>query len=470
MMVCLKAGVIATVCCGLTVKFMSRAMINESGLLEDFWILLEHMLNTVLFTLGGVVWGEVIADGEKKGLIRAREWGYLLLLYVLLTVIRAVLFVVVYPLSVRLGLKTNVKEQIFQVYGGLRGAVGISLAIALDSSVRQNAEEGSVFLEQTNLVFFMIGGVAFLTLVINGTTAGPLLIWLGLAETTDARKRIVDAYRAGFKQHLILRFVTLLSEDRFRNVNFGLVKSHVPYLEDITSFQLLDAIERHKDTTLSQDYQSPYLQGVLPYLTFESEESAVGNQNTETLLQELQKDAKSRLRFSRATNRATRRRRKSNVSYLMSGEPLSTQEMRTLFISLLAGCYERQIDHGELAAREFLAVALQQSLDFARDQIANGGKLEGRSSKGLSGTACFHMGLTHFFPGRLEVRTCSRRSRFRHYQPPQGQPLRDKCDRKLLQRRISKQREVHHKKVGNRALHVLHGCTQVSAIVHCTRI
>ena len=84
-----------------------------------------------------------------------------------------------------MGLKTNVKETFFQVYGGLRGAVGIALAIALDSSVRAQADPESVFAEQTNKAFGMIGGIAFLTLVINGTTAGPLLTWLGLAVRYD---------------------------------------------------------------------------------------------------------------------------------------------------------------------------------------------------------------------------------------------------------------------------------------------
>ena len=34
---------------------------------------------------------------------------------------------------------------------------------------------------------------------------------------------------------------------RFRRVNFGLVKSHVPYVADLTRSQLREAVERHKD-------------------------------------------------------------------------------------------------------------------------------------------------------------------------------------------------------------------------------
>jgi len=68
----------------------------------------------------------VIAKGERSDTFRAQEWGYLILLYLLLTVIRLGLFCSVYPITKRIGLKTNWKETVFQVHGGLRGAVGVS--------------------------------------------------------------------------------------------------------------------------------------------------------------------------------------------------------------------------------------------------------------------------------------------------------------------------------------------------------
>lgn len=378
------AGVIATVAAGVTVKFLGRAMLNDAKLLDDFWVLLEHLLNTILFTLGGAVWGAIIANGESHGDFTAKDWGYLIVLYILLTVVRFVLFFLAFPVTSRIGLKTNWKETLFQVYGGLRGAVGIALAIALDHSVMTNVGEDSIFAEQTTKAFGMIGGMAFLTLVINGTSAGPLLIKLGLADSTETRKKIVNAFRAGFKQHLILEFVSLLTQNRFRNVNFGLVKSHVPYLADMTKVQLVEAIERHKDTTASDEYQPPYLQGVLPYLEDEPEESPFGLKNgmpksksTENLLATLVAEAQKAERAKRAEKRHRRRRRKSNIHHLMAGEPLSAHEMRTLFISILKGTYEKMIDHGELVDREFLAITLEQSLEFAADAVANGGPLQG---------------------------------------------------------------------------------------------
>jgi NhaP-type Na+/H+ or K+/H+ antiporter len=45
------SGVIATLTAGLLVKFLGRAVINDAKLLDDFWTLLEHLLNTLLVSL-----------------------------------------------------------------------------------------------------------------------------------------------------------------------------------------------------------------------------------------------------------------------------------------------------------------------------------------------------------------------------------------------------------------------------------
>lgn len=44
--------------------------------------------------------------------------------------------------------------------------------------------------KQASLVFAFVGGVALLTLVVNGLTAGPLLKKLGLVTPTETRKRV----------------------------------------------------------------------------------------------------------------------------------------------------------------------------------------------------------------------------------------------------------------------------------------
>jgi hypothetical protein len=60
---------------------------------------------------------------------------------------------------------------------------------------------------------------------------------------------------------------------------------------------------------------------------------------------------------------------------MMSGESLSAQELRALFISILRKSYDDQLRTGELEDRHFLTISLMQSLDFALDHVSNGGAL-----------------------------------------------------------------------------------------------
>eukprot|EP00957_Ditylum_brightwellii_P073292 5570953-Ditylum_brightwellii.AAC.1 len=86
-------------------------------------------------------------------------------------------------------------------FGGLRGAVGIALAIALDNELRKDTVPGDPIQDATSQLFGLVGGIALLTLVINGTLCGPLLRKLGLADSTDAREKIVSQYRQHTRQH-----------------------------------------------------------------------------------------------------------------------------------------------------------------------------------------------------------------------------------------------------------------------------
>lgn len=89
------SGVISVVVLGVMTTAFGRALVNDSTVMEDFWSLVDWLLNTVLFVLGGLVWGSVISNGNdeiEELNFTGQDWGYLLLLYVFLMVIRFVVF------------------------------------------------------------------------------------------------------------------------------------------------------------------------------------------------------------------------------------------------------------------------------------------------------------------------------------------------------------------------------------------
>lgn len=60
---------------------------------------------------------------------------------------------------------------------------------------------------------------------------------------------------------------------------------------------------------------------------------------------------------------------------MMKGDPLSTKELRLLFISMLRAQYENQINEGSLVSEHGLTMALHQSLELAEAEVNEGGQL-----------------------------------------------------------------------------------------------
>ena len=364
--VCHTSGVIATLTAGLVVKFFGRGSINCVHLMDDFFSITEHILNTVLFCLGGLVWGFTLYENHRNGLHDGSDWGYLILLYILLHVIRVILFVAVYPITSRIGLKTNWKETTFQIYGGLRGAVGIALAIFLNSEIAEfvifGGHDMTTEQEDAAQVYFMVGGMAFLTLFLNGATAGPLLKRLGLADSTETRQRIVAAEAVCLRGVMLETCVKFLTRQRFKNVDFAFVQRHIQAFQDLNMKQVLEAVRGVKETTDQNSYTPPHLQSVLAVL---GQKEDLSTEEVELL----NETPTMRKRKPRKVHRM------SSVSRMIDGEPMSAKEMRLLFISILRSSYECLIDEGIIRSQDGQTIGLIQSLELAKTEVNDGGKL-----------------------------------------------------------------------------------------------
>ena len=97
--------------------------------------------------------------------IRLVDWGYLFLLYLMVNIVRFAVNFILLPLLKRCGYGMSWKEFFVLSWAGLRGAVGLTLALFLEDS------EGVDIVDKDRFVFHM-AGVAALTLLVNGTTTG----------------------------------------------------------------------------------------------------------------------------------------------------------------------------------------------------------------------------------------------------------------------------------------------------------
>lgn len=167
-------------------------------------------------------------------------------MYIFVNAIRFFLFFAAYPINSKIGLGSSLQEVTFAAWGGLRGAVGITLALALDTFVYDSTVEGDAARETTSKLFGMIGGIALLTLVLNGMTAGPLLAKLGLSHSTKARRTIMDAAENALRSHLLDDFIHLMTDRKFAFVDYAVVRRYCPRLRDLTAEELANAVEENK--------------------------------------------------------------------------------------------------------------------------------------------------------------------------------------------------------------------------------
>lgn len=250
-----------------------------------------------------------------------------------------------------------------------------ALAILLDDQVFSSTDD-ELYRSYTTKVFGMVGGIAFLTLMINGTLAGPLLKKLGLAEDTAMRHRIVSKYDHTYKDKLLTDYVHLLMDPIYQQVDFAIVQQHIPYFADVTEAQFREAVGRNKAQTPAAIYREPDLSKVWKCLKAsdpedqvaeEAQDEAVATSNTQdtedSLEEQPAKDA-SAVPLNVVS---------SSVASTPEEQVELTMEFRKIFVELLRSAYQKLIDLGELDGREgYTTYALLEGLNFATDAVEKG--------------------------------------------------------------------------------------------------
>jgi len=95
-------------------------------------------------------------------------------------VIRLITIGALYPILAHMGYGINWKDALIMTWGGLRGAVGLALALQLFLDPEVDLEYGTQ-------VLFHMGVIAVMTLLINGTTTPMLLSMLGVTATSPEK-------------------------------------------------------------------------------------------------------------------------------------------------------------------------------------------------------------------------------------------------------------------------------------------
>ena len=156
------SGIIATASAGLIVGNVAtkNCSTQTKTALESFWAYVAFIINSLIFLLIGL---EIHVDALL------RSWRTVLLTVVAVLVGRALSVYLLVPVST-LRVKIPLRWQHVIVWGGLRGALALALALSLDNA----------FPYRDRIRDLTFGSVVF-SILVQGLTMRPLLRALGLA-------------------------------------------------------------------------------------------------------------------------------------------------------------------------------------------------------------------------------------------------------------------------------------------------
>ena len=189
------SGVIATVTAGMMFSEYSRGIIVSKETLDVGWETFGFIGNTLIFSLAGCICGKISFLESTLEYVSFSDITWIFLSWIFSFVSRIVMLVLLYPLLrlARRGesrstiLKKNpVKDTIVIAWGGLRGAVSLALGITVYNQNMGTDEE-----KNGTLLLLHVMGVAGLTLLINATTAAPLLKWIGMTKMPESHRLTV---------------------------------------------------------------------------------------------------------------------------------------------------------------------------------------------------------------------------------------------------------------------------------------
>ncbi|MGD9863016.1 MAG: cation:proton antiporter [Pseudodonghicola sp.] len=165
------SGVIAVVAAGLTLNLAGPGRLPPQAWsnLRDIWDLLAHWAGALIFILAALLIPRLLEE------VRLSDFVLIGVVVLAATVARAAVLFGLLPLLTALHLSPTVERpyRVAILWGGLRGAVTLALALAVTESLR-------VPVEVKRLVGILATGYTLFTLIVQGTTLRSMIRWLGL--------------------------------------------------------------------------------------------------------------------------------------------------------------------------------------------------------------------------------------------------------------------------------------------------
>ncbi len=273
------SGIVALVALAIMYSTVGRTKISPeiSEFLQQFWKTLSYMANTLIFLIVGIV---IVSNTKFDSL---ELWITLGILYILLMLIRAVSVFSLMPLLEHIGIGITKQKATVLVWGGLRGAVSLTLALII-------TQDTSIPEQLRDQILFLTAGIVFLTIVINGSTMEYLLKVLKLDVYPQAKQATIIKAEKHIAKQMRKYFKTLIHDPFFSKIKIDSLDNYIeefrsedtPKKVDKAEFEI--AFKRRLLEIERSDYWRQFEEGRIgrkaTFLLSKSVENALDNSPT----------------------------------------------------------------------------------------------------------------------------------------------------------------------------------------------
>lgn len=205
------SAVLSVVAVGYTVASKGWPRFIARNSLSNIWHVIEFVGNTCIFALAGILFGGVLFDRAR--IINERDWLFLGVTYLACTLIRAIMVAGLWvPLNL-VGHPLTVEEGLVIVWSGMRGAVGLLMAVAADRNEFISRETGA-------RIMFHMGGMSMLMLIVNGPLTPLILRLCKLTDPSD-KEHVVSHYKVRIALRTKQELKATLKDPKFKHITGG---------------------------------------------------------------------------------------------------------------------------------------------------------------------------------------------------------------------------------------------------------
>ncbi|UJR19081.1 hypothetical protein I4U23_022212 [Adineta vaga] len=187
--------------------------------MTNTWRIIIDFANILIFIITGIILAHSLVD--TKATIVVRDFGYSILLYIVLHLGRILSVIIFYPLMRWSGVPFSWKEYLVLIWSGLRGSMSVILALMVDSDDRIDVETRHRYL-------FHICMISLLTLIINGTSSKFLVRLLHLDHGTPESEQILLQAVEHMRRQTANQLYKMKQEKQFSCVDWHMLDEYLP--------------------------------------------------------------------------------------------------------------------------------------------------------------------------------------------------------------------------------------------------